>query len=182
MIPKHLRRCAFVASAFVWLALAGFPATAQQPVREPVDRVDVPESAASKLLQLALSGDASEELRAQPGFAVASTLARWARAWQTQNPEGYLAEYAADYAPEGASRASWAAQRRQRIVAPTSIRLALDDLEIELVSASEALATFQQTYESERFADVVRKTLRLRSIEGAWKIVGEESEALERLR
>jgi len=152
----------------------------QQAVERPLPRADLPEGEAQALLDLALSGEASDELRRDPGFQVVEVVARWSRAWQEQRPDDYAAEYVDGYRPpNGVSNEAWRQQRRERILAPGSIRVTVLDLEVEVLDSANAVARFRQIYESDRFGDVVRKTLRVQLEDGRWKIAGEDSVAVQ---
>lgn len=141
-------------------------------------RAEVPAGEDQALLDLAAAGEASDELRGDPQFQVIETVARWARGWEQQDPDLYLGAYADDFRPSsGASRNAWETTRRQRILAPTSIRLTLLDLEVD-IDGETATASFRQIYESDRFGDVVRKTLHLRRVGTLWKIVAEDAVAV----
>lgn len=95
----------------------------------------------------------------------------WAAAWSAQDVGRYLGHYSATFVPEGGLPLSeWRAQRRQRLTAPASIRVAVTRLEARLLSESEARVTFLQTYRSEGYADTVDKVLELVREEGAWRI------------
>ena len=155
----------------------------QQSVERPIPRAELPEGEAQALLDLALSGEASEDLKEDAEFRVVEVVARWSRAWQEQRPDDYLAEYSNGYAPSsGTSNDSWSQQRRERILAPGSIRVTVLDLEVDVLDSTNAVARFRQIYESDRFGDVVRKTLRVQSEAGSWKIVGEDSVAVQGAR
>jgi EAL domain-containing protein (putative c-di-GMP-specific phosphodiesterase class I) len=111
--------------------------------------------------------------------AVISRVNSWAQAWSDQRVADYLSSYARSFEPpDGMSRGAWEAQRRQRLLAPTSISVAIRDLEVTLPSPDLARATFLQSYKSPTFDDETRKTLELVREDGDWKIAVEQSEAL----
>jgi len=98
----------------------------------------------------------------------------WAAAWSEQRVEDYLSFYSADFRPaDGSSRSSWEAQRRQRVRAPKTLNILVQDLETTLVPPDGAWVQFQQSYRSDTFRDTVLKTLSLSLENGRWKIVEE---------
>jgi EAL domain-containing protein (putative c-di-GMP-specific phosphodiesterase class I) len=109
--------------------------------------------------------------------AVINQVNSWARAWSDQRVADYLSSYARSFEPpDGMSRGAWEAQRRQRLLAPTSITVALRDLEVTFPSPDLARATFLQSYKSPTFGDETRKTLELVWEDGDWQIAVEQSD------
>lgn len=106
--------------------------------------------------------------------AVTALLQGWSEAWSSQDVDRYLSFYSSSFRPSsGASRALWAAQRRERIEAPGYIRIAVSGLEMDRVTDDRVVAIFFQGYRSDRFNDEVRKRLELVWEEGAWRIARE---------
>ncbi len=111
-----------------------------------------------------------------PADEIAAVIEIWRSAWASQRVEDYLASYAADFRPaDGLSRSVWEAQRRTRLSRPGFIEVEVEGLEIDLQSPEAAAATFVQRYRSNTYSDLVRKTLRLARVDGAWRIVAETS-------
>jgi uncharacterized protein (TIGR02266 family) len=105
---------------------------------------------------------------------VREVVQKWAGAWSGGRVGEYLSYYSAGFLPaSGGTRAAWEARRRERLLRPGSIRVAVVSVEVERVSASEMRVTFTQSYQSDTFRDRVRKTLRMVSQDGAWKIAEE---------
>lgn len=97
----------------------------------------------------------------------------WAAAWAAQEPERYLSYYASSFAPaDGTTREAWAARRRERLSAPSSIEVTVE-IEEARAGIEEAEVTFVQSYASDRFSDRVRKSLRFVREGGGWKIARE---------
>jgi hypothetical protein len=127
-----------------------------------------------------------DDLRAGPvtapgteSFARESTtmVEAWAKAWSEQRVEDFLAFYSNTFEPsDGSSRASWEAERRERISSPARIdvRVALTDL--RRLDDDRVEVTFLQSYESDRVTDVVLKTLELLREGGNWRIAAERVE------
>jgi len=113
-----------------------------------------------------------------PTERVAGAVRSWAAAWARQDVPAYLAGYAAGFEPAGgSSRSSWESLRRRRLLAPSSIRVEIEELEIAFREGDRAVARFLQSYRSPGYSDVVRKSLELVEQEGEWRIVSERAEA-----
>lgn len=103
--------------------------------------------------------------------AAGKAIADWAAAWSRRDANAYLVHYAADFqTPDGQPRASWEAERRIRIGKPKSIRVSLEDLEIAMQGADQAIARFRQHYRSPGFSSSANKILVLVMREGKWLI------------
>ena len=100
----------------------------------------------------------------------------WAQQWSAKDVEGYLSAYADDFRPpDGSSRSTWAAQRRDRIRKPRFIRVELAGIKVRFLNDQYAQVNFKQSYQSESFKDNVDKTLLLRLQNGRWVIAEETS-------
>jgi tetratricopeptide (TPR) repeat protein len=98
----------------------------------------------------------------------------WAQAWAAKDVDGYLGYYAADFQPEGGlSRATWEAQRRERVGKAGRIRVRVVAPQASRVDAHRVRVSFTQDYASDTVNDKVRKTLELSDAGGSWKIVRE---------
>lgn len=105
---------------------------------------------------------------------ISEAVFRWASAWQAQDVDGYLAAYAPDFSPSGGmGRQEWAEQRRQRVRAPSYIRVAVRDPDISMVDSDRARVVFTQEYESDTYQGTTDKTLELRRVGDRWLIVRE---------
>jgi uncharacterized protein (TIGR02266 family) len=103
-------------------------------------------------------------------------VGEWAAAWSSQDPERYLAFYAVDFVPDGgASRDAWESQRRQRLSAPSYVRVAADDIEVLDLGSDTPRTVFTQSYESNTFSDQVTKSLTWGRSDGSWRILSERS-------
>ncbi len=108
--------------------------------------------------------------------AAAEAVRSWATAWSDQRVDDYLSHYAPDFAPaDGTTRALWEEQRRVRVARPASLEVTVRDLEQEVLAPDRVAVSFNQTYQSDTFGDVVDKTLELVWVDDAWKIVSEVS-------
>ncbi|MDW8324330.1 MAG: tetratricopeptide repeat protein [Burkholderiales bacterium] len=137
------------------------PASEPQAAREPAATAAPAKGAAPTQVQ-----PASRE-------AVEQTVRDWAAAWSRQDVAAYLAFYAPDFTPpRGQDRAAWEAERRQRLTAPSRIKVEVSDLRVDL-KGEQAQVRFRQRYESDRLSGTYGKTLVLRRVDGQWKIVQE---------
>lgn len=110
--------------------------------------------------------------------AVSKALDAWARAWRTKNVNAYLSTYSAKFKPEGLTRKTWEAQRKERVGAnPAEISLSLDKVTV-VADAKKATATFVQNYASGKYSDTVAKTLSFENTNGQWLIVQETAKAV----
>jgi len=117
---------------------------------------------------------ASRLAPAEARGAILATLRNWAGAWSGQRVDDYLAFYGHHFAaPKGLSRARWRAQRRARLEGPRYIRVRLRNIEVRMRGSAQAMATFVQSYRSDRLRSTVTKRLRLARKDGRWKIVKE---------
>ena len=101
----------------------------------------------------------------------------WAKAWEDQRIDDYLSFYSRTFEPPGqASREGWEAERKQRISRPSRIEVRVALLELRVTGVDRSEIEFLQSYESDRFSDVVVKTLELVREGGSWKIAAERLE------
>ncbi len=121
---------------------------------------------------------AAPDSRLQEDIALA--IEAWAASWSAQDVDAYLSFYAADFqVPDQTSRQAWEAQRRQRLLAPRLIAVALKDIEVELAGPDAAVARFVQTYASPGYGDRVSKSLVMVREAGQWRIREERSSGFE---
>ena len=147
---------------------AATSAQAAQPVEQAV-------TAAIVLPEETAGANAPESTPAiDPKAEIERTVRAWAEAWSARDADAYLAFYGADFTPPGdGDRAAWETLRRDRVTRPRFIRVALDQLRIELGDDDRARASFRQRYESNTFRGTDNKTLTLVRENDAWKIVEE---------
>ena len=120
---------------------------------------------------------APEAPTATDGESVARAVEAWRAAWQAQDVDAYLGSYAAGFRPaDGTSRDTWSDQRRERLGAPTFIRVTLAFLDEPRIEGDTAEIRFLQSYESNTFRDRVAKTLVLTWEDGDWKILEERAD------
>jgi tetratricopeptide (TPR) repeat protein len=100
----------------------------------------------------------------------------WAQAWSNKDPDAYLAHYAKDFkTPGGEPRAQWEQGRRERISAPKSIHVGIEQPKVTMKGPQEASVSFRQSYRSDKLKTTSRKTLDLVKADGRWLIREEKS-------
>jgi tetratricopeptide (TPR) repeat protein len=152
--------------------LVGGPATlaaAKEPARpEP-----------SKPAVAAAEKPAAEKPPAAPASSpgeVLTAVNAWAQAWSKKDADAYLAAYAKDFkTPGGESRSDWEKGRRERIAAPKSIAVAIEQAKVTMQGSDQASVTFRQSYRSDKLKSSSRKTLVMTRAEGRWQIREEKS-------
>lgn len=107
--------------------------------------------------------------------AISQVVFNWRDAWSSNNVNNYLASYSSKFKPEGMSYSSWKAQRKTRVGNAKGVQINVKDLNIDVQSATTAVASFTQDYRANSYQDTVSKTLRLAKQNGQWLIVSEES-------
>lgn len=143
------------------------PVTAPAPAIQQKQEAVVQEETTSKDTGKSTS-PADQE---QGKKAIAQVLNAWSTAWSGKQVNRYLAFYAPDFKlPGGGSRAAWAAQRRERISKPKSIRVTVESPQISLTDATHAKVVFKQSYRSDSLQSSGRKTLLLVKTGGKWLI------------
>lgn len=106
--------------------------------------------------------------------AITTAINNWATAWSTQNVNGYFAAYSSSFVPEGGiSRATWEAQRRDRVGRPGNIKVEVVSPVFSRLAADRVSVTFTQKYTSDNYSDQVSKVLELQQSGGNWLIVRE---------
>lgn len=117
---------------------------------------------------------AGTDLTPAEAEAVNAAVQAWAAAWSSKNLEAYFAAYASDFKPEnGLARASWEAQRRERIRKPLNIKVTATDVQTSRLDVTRVQVLFRQGYESDLLSNEVSKVLELRGSGNNWKIVRE---------
>jgi ketosteroid isomerase-like protein len=123
----------------------------------------------------------AQEPPAKPGLAaeapeaeqVREALKRWARTLKGRDLGAFVANYAADYAPAGMTRAAWLQQHQTRIRAHLRTDVRLEDIRVA-VDGTQARVAFRQNYRSGSVQASDDKVLWLqRQADGRWLIVRE---------
>lgn len=106
---------------------------------------------------------------------VKSAIKQWAKAWSDQDARGYLDAYSEEFiTPAGVSMANWRNYRRERLSAPSYIKVRTYNFDVRLSQdGSLASAHFVQHYRSNTLNDKVIKHLVLINNRSQWKILSE---------
>ena len=120
---------------------------------------------------------ASDATHASAGMdeqrAVERAVLAWAHAWQSRDLQAYFGSYTHDFKPGGGvGHAAWVAQRKARIGDKHQIKVAVEQLRVE-VDGDRAVAHFRQLYSAGNLHFNSLKTLRLRRFGQHWLIVQE---------
>lgn len=101
----------------------------------------------------------------------------WAKAWSSQDINGYLNSYAKDYTPpNGGSHKAWEEDRKAKILGKSKISVTLSAIQAEISNnANSAVVKFRQNYSAGALQTSTRKTLYLNKTNGRWVIVKEIS-------
>lgn len=97
-------------------------------------------------------------------------LAGWAAAWSSQDVSSYFGFYADTFEHGKSNRSRWESSRTKMIENKSYVNVTLADINIDLQSDSLAVATFTQTYQSDKFTDTGKKELVMSKASGEWKI------------
>lgn len=107
---------------------------------------------------------------------VLKTTQEWAAAWSAKDSDKYLAFYAEGFkTPEGANRSTWEAQRKERIAAPKSILVEVQDAKVKLTDDSHASVSFKQHYSASHLNSYSTKTLIWVKMNDRWLIAEERA-------
>ena len=105
--------------------------------------------------------------------AVEAAVQAWARAWSKKDMKAYYAAYGAGFKPaDGASRSSWEADRKARIVGKNKIRVELSNIRVVL-NGDKATVRFRQDYQGDSLRVSSNKSLALAKEGKRWVIVRE---------
>jgi tetratricopeptide (TPR) repeat protein len=95
----------------------------------------------------------------------------WAKAWSGKEVAEYLSFYASSFRPHGAaSRTAWEKSRRERIIKPKSIHVAIANPKISFTDATHAKVSFKQSYHSDAIKSNTLKTLEMVKTGEKWLI------------
>jgi tetratricopeptide (TPR) repeat protein len=150
--------------------LTGGPATvaaaAKEPAKPPVAVAAIEKPAAKPAAPAASSGD-----------DVLKAVNAWAQAWSKKDADAYLSFYAKDFkTPGGEARPQWEKARRERIAAPKSIAVGVEQPKVTMQGSDQASVTFRQSYRSDKLKSSSRKTLVMTRADGRWQIREEKSQ------
>jgi tetratricopeptide (TPR) repeat protein len=156
---------------------------AAAPTAPPARTIPVVQSGASAVLApLVATAPApapavSSAASSQDSESVLNAVRGWASAWSAQDADGYLAAYSPKFLPdEGKSRREWERERRERVTAPSYVKVEVSEPAVIINSDGTAEVKFRQSYDSNRLkSHSVRKTLTLAKTKSGWQITRERN-------
>jgi tetratricopeptide (TPR) repeat protein len=162
---------------------AATPAAPTPPAKPPVQVTVPPPKPAEPVAAApkappetpAKAATAPAPAKAAPAAATPDEVVRavnqWARAWSSNDVQGYLAHYASDFkTPAGEARAAWESQRKARIGKPKKIHVAVESPKVTFNDKNRATVTFRQTYRSDSMKTSSTKTLVMVKTGDKWLI------------
>ena len=107
--------------------------------------------------------------------AVIAAVEGWARAWSSKDADGYLSYYAPNFqVPGGEARSAWETTRRDRIIKPKKIEVAVGSPKVTFDASGRAMVKFRQGYKSDTLDTSGAKTLTLVKNGDRWQILQEK--------
>ncbi len=107
-----------------------------------------------------------------PEQSARDMLEAWGGAWARGDADAYFRFYGPEVKGKASSRAAWEKQRRARL-ANSGIVVRFDNIRIETTN-DHADVKLVQYYTAERHADIGEKHLKLKRLNGAWRIIAED--------
>lgn len=139
------------------------------------DKVKIIEAAAPAETKLS-PPEKSSKIAVDSSSEIMATVNAWAAAWSAQNVDAYLSFYADDFiTPGGDSRAAWIATRKERILAPKSIQVAIGKATVKFNGNDHATVKFRQSYNANHLKASGNKTLLMVKSGGKWLIQEERA-------
>ena len=129
--------------------------------------------------ELILAVEAAEpQVKAEEKTGPEETLFRkqinaWAKAWGDKNFSAYTSFYSTDYRAGFDTHSAWVEYRRQRIMRPGFIEIAVSDFHIRVQSGNRVVIDFKQAFDSPGYSDRVVKRLGFERFGTEWKIIKE---------
>ncbi len=117
------------------------------------------------------AGEKSKELR--------TMVEAWKKAWEKKDLAGYLSFYDSGFHSRGMDLKAWKQHREKLNQKYLSIRVEINELKVEQVSAVMATVRFTQKYEADDYEDEGMKSLLLVKRGKDWKIKEEEWKPLD---
>lgn len=103
-------------------------------------------------------------------------VTRWAQAWSAQNVRAYIDFYTQNFSHgPNKTHTDWVNLRRQRLSAPSFIRVKAEQVTLKRLGPQSAIAQFIQDYRSNTINDSINKALVLVVENQQWKIAEELS-------
>jgi ketosteroid isomerase-like protein len=130
---------------------------------------------ANRQASAAVAQPADSGAEAAAGEEVKTALEAWRAAWSRRDVQAYVGFYASAFVPATGDREAWREKRKAVMTRAVDISVEVTDLDVATPDASNATATFKQTYRSSGYLDVVTKTLQWVRVGDRWMITREIS-------
>jgi adhesin transport system outer membrane protein len=130
---------------------------------------------ANRQASAAVAQPADSGAEAAAGEEVKTALEAWRAAWSRRDVQAYVGFYASAFVPATGDREAWREKRMAVMTRAVDISVEVTDLDVATPDASNATATFKQTYRSSGYLDVVTKTLQWVRVGDRWMITREIS-------
>lgn len=160
-------------------AIADAPPPPEKSAPTPAPGAPTTQDEARALEIIARVGSHRKEVGNAAAEQVLKVLQDWAEAWSQRDVDRYLGFYAESFTPsDGSPRVAWAAARRERILAPSMIRVSLENVNVIAQSDIQVVVQFRQDYNAivgdrkQRMQG--RKQLILEHTSSGWQITSEE--------
>ena len=160
-----------------WLIIEEKVIVADVEIKNLLSEQDLPDSNLSEIeSKLNKNAGVIEEEVISIKETVEAVLERWSDSWSAQDINAYLKTYAETFIPsKKISRGRWEKQRRERVIAPTFIKVTLADSEIKSHDSNHVDVEFSQSYQSDSYSDDIRKLISLEKIDDNWLIIKEKT-------
>jgi tetratricopeptide (TPR) repeat protein len=162
--------------------LVGGPATvvatapADAPASAPKETPKPPVAVEKPPVTAAVEKPAALPQNTNTSADVLKAVNAWAQAWSKKDADAYLAFYANDFkTPGGEPRPQWEKTRRERISAPKSIAVGVEQPKVTMQGSDQASVSFRQSYRSDKLKSSSNKTLVMTRADGRWLIREENS-------
>ena len=97
----------------------------------------------------------------------------WAKAWGDKDFKAYTSFYSTNHTANFDTHSAWVKYRRQRIMRPGFIKVAVSDFRISAQSDNRSTIDFKQGFDSPGYSDLVVKRLGFERVGSEWKIIEE---------
>lgn len=111
--------------------------------------------------------------------AVRAVIHSWVEAWQNKDINSYMSFYSNKFKTAGIDYQIWRERKLKRFQKSGNISVEIADLWV-FIEGKQATATFIQKYKDSSHMDVGEKSLKLKNLNGAWKIIYEKWKPMAR--
>lgn len=112
----------------------------------------------------------------EAAMLIQQKINRWKSSWQNKNLSAYFGSYSSLFLPHGGeSKAEWEQSRQRIIQSSQNISINLSNINVVTnIEKNTATATFNQSYKSHLYQDVIKKQLTYIRKNGDWLIASEK--------